>query len=157
MSSPMRPVGPSGRPVVSFRHVRPPSVVLKMPPFGPPLSKRHGSVAVDEFRRQGILPDDHRWAKYQIDGDELGGQGPYKVVAEFKAQMVPVNLLIAIMKVGFDYNLDARTIARRVVDGYADEQGNPTIWNPESADPEDNKVIGNEVLYRREAMIEVGS
>lgn len=107
--------------------------------------------------RQGILPDDHRWAKYEIDGDKLDGQGPYKVVAEFKAQMVPVNLLIAIMEVGFDYNLDARTIARRVVDGYADEQGNPTIWNPESTDPEDNKVIGNEVLYRREAMIEVGS
>ena len=42
MARPIRPVSPAGSPFVSFVHVLPPSVVLKMPPFGPPESKRHG-------------------------------------------------------------------------------------------------------------------
>lgn len=116
-----------------------------------------GRPFVSRKHRQGILPGDHRWAKYEVDGSMLSGPGPYKVVAEFKVQMIPVNLVIAILKIGFDYELDARTIARRVVDGYVDDEGNQIIWDPESDKPEDNKVTGNEVLYRREATIEMGS
>lgn len=116
-----------------------------------------GRPATSRKQREGILAGDHRWAEYKIDGSKLTGNGPYKVVAEFKSQMIPVNLIIAIMQVGFDYNLDARTIARRDVHGYIDDQGNRAIWNPKSSDPADNKVIGNEVLYRREATINVGS
>lgn len=116
-----------------------------------------GQPATSRKHRQGILSGDHRWAEYEIDGNKLTGNGPYQVVAEFKSQMIPVNLIIEILKVGFDYNLDARTIAKRNVYGYVDEQGNRAIWNPESSDPEDNKVIGNEVLYRRETTIDVGS
>lgn len=116
-----------------------------------------GQPAASRKHRQGILAGDHRWAEYKIDGSELTGKGPYNVVAELKAQMIPVNLIIEILKVGFDYNLDARTIARRDVHGYVDDNGDRAIWNPESSDPDDNKVIGNEVLYRREATIDVGS
>jgi hypothetical protein len=42
IARPILPVGPSGSPFVSFCHVRPASVDLKMPPFGPPLRNLFG-------------------------------------------------------------------------------------------------------------------
>src|SRR6185503_10238702 len=41
IASPILPVFPAGSPLVSFLNVLPPSVVLKMPPLAPPLSRLH--------------------------------------------------------------------------------------------------------------------
>ena len=57
-----------------------------------------------------------------MDGDDLTGKGPYTATVRLNAQMVPVNLIAAVQRVGFDYNMSAREIADAIVAG-AD-----TLW-----------------------------
>ena len=104
-----------------------------------------------------IEPNGHRWANYTVKSDQLTGKGPYKAVVQLKAAMVPVNLINEIRGVGFDYNMSARNIAENLVHGYVDKEGKVVIWNPDSDKPQDNRVIGHQVVWEREVMFDVHS
>ncbi len=72
--------------------------------------------------KQTIGPLASRTASYDVDADELTVNGTYKVKVKLIAQMVPVNLIGAIMMAGFDYGMSPKGIADRVVAGAA------TVW-----------------------------
>jgi len=67
--------------------------------------------------KQGIPPLGHRWAKYRVKAKELT-EGPYKIHVQFKAAMVPVNLITEIKVVGFDYNMSPRAVADAIRNGH---------------------------------------
>ena len=66
--------------------------------------------------KQTLEVGGHRWAKYHVKSKYLSGNGPYHVSATLRAQMVPVNLVHRISIAGFDYDLTAREVAKRVVE-----------------------------------------
>jgi len=68
--------------------------------------------------KQSIMPGGSRWAHYQVPAEQVCGPGPYKVVVQLIAGMVPVNLVRDISSAGFDYGLSAREVAARVVAGH---------------------------------------
>jgi hypothetical protein len=59
-----------------------------------------------------------RWANYHVDKSQLTGCGPYTVSIQLIEGMVPVNLVHEIEDVGFDYDMSAREVAERVVEGH---------------------------------------
>ena len=59
-----------------------------------------------------------RWANYHVDKSQLTGCGPYTVSVQLIEGMVPINLVHEIEDVGFDYNLSAREVAERIVNGH---------------------------------------
>ncbi len=124
-------------PLIFLRPARNPTVLLGRPNG----ARKH---------KQSIEPNGIRWAKYKVRSKDLANaQLPLKAVVRLKAAMVPVNLINAIKEVGFDYNLSARDVAEVVVHGHVDEEGNPVIWNPFSDAPEDNQVVGHQVVWER--------
>ena len=76
-----------------------------------------GEPSTERNHKKGIEPAGHRWAKYRIDGDALTGKAPYRVKIRLRSQMVPVNLVVAIQDVGFDYGMSAREVADALVEG----------------------------------------
>ncbi len=82
-----------------------------------------------------IPPLGKKTAKYRIDSNQLSGERPYRLEIKLIAQMVPVNLVKEISPVGFDMNLSAREVGKRVAFGHeVDASGNRrggavTIWN----------------------------
>ncbi|MDA1099009.1 MAG: multiheme c-type cytochrome [Proteobacteria bacterium] len=76
-----------------------------------------GEPTVLRNHRKGIEALGHRIAKFQIDGDELTGKGPYNAKLELLAQMFPINLISAIQVVGFDYGISPRAAGDAVVAG----------------------------------------
>jgi nitrate/TMAO reductase-like tetraheme cytochrome c subunit len=99
--------------------------------------------------RKGIEALGHRWADYHVPAEKLTGEPPYEAVVQFKMAMVPVNLLIAIQKAGFQYDMSTRDVARNLVKGFVDHQGNPIIWRRDTDDPEKNKVNGHDIVWER--------
>jgi len=75
----------------------------------PPGARKH---------KQGIEPLGSRWARYRVKGSALTGKGPYTAEIKLIAGMVPINLIHEIKDVGFDYNMSAREVAERVVEGH---------------------------------------
>ncbi|MCA8961805.1 MAG: hypothetical protein KDC38_14875 [Planctomycetes bacterium] len=87
----------------------------------PPTSSRFlvGRPGGSRIHKLNIMPGDKRTAKYEVTAEQLAGtEGPYHVSVEVVAGMVPVNLIAEISVVGFDYDLSAREIADRVLDGH---------------------------------------
>jgi len=70
------------------------------------------------IHKKGIEPLGHRWAEYEVDGDMLTGNPPYKAEIRLKAGMVPVNLISEILPAGFDYGMSPRDVAEGVVAGH---------------------------------------
>ena len=68
--------------------------------------------------KQNIEVGGSRWAKYHVPTKVLTGNGPYNVRVQMKAGMVPVNLVHRISFAGFDYGLNPKEVARRIVDGH---------------------------------------
>ena len=68
--------------------------------------------------KQLLMPGGSRWARYEVAASQLCGPGPYTVVVQLIAGMVPVNLIRDISSAGFDYDLSAREVAARVVAGH---------------------------------------
>lgn len=68
--------------------------------------------------KQNIAPGGSVCATYKIQRCKLSGAGPYQVKVQLIAGMVPVNLVHAISHAGFDYNLSAKEVGERVVDGH---------------------------------------
>lgn len=85
------------------------------------------------IHKLGIESNGSRWANYSVDDDYLSGQPPYHVKIELKAAMVPVNLVGAIMGVGFDYGMSPRDIADGILAGHL------VLWEREA-----DLVTGNE-------------
>lgn len=77
-----------------------------------------GSPAGARKHKMGIPPLGHRWAKYRVKGAQLSGAGPYRIQVQFKAAMVPVNLISEIKVVGFDYNMSPRSVADAIRNGH---------------------------------------
>ena len=77
-----------------------------------------GRPLATRIHKQGIEPDGKRTARYRVDRDALTGHGPYSAEIEVVAGMVPVNLVDAIHKVGFDYGMSARDVGDAVVAGH---------------------------------------
>ena len=76
----------------------------------------NGSPRNGRIHREGIPPESSRWATYTVPGCALKHHaGPYHVSVKLIAQMVPVNLIARIQKVGFDFHLSASEIAREIV------------------------------------------
>ncbi len=77
-----------------------------------------GRILGARIHKQGIESNGMRWANYHVDADKLTGKAPYTVSIRLKAAMIPVNLVAEISPIGFDYNMSAREIADRVVEGH---------------------------------------
>jgi len=76
-----------------------------------------GEPTTERNHRKGIEPLGNRWASYEVDGDALTGKGPYTASIRLNSQMVPVNLITAVQRVGFDYGMSAKDVADAVVEG----------------------------------------
>ncbi|MGI9405143.1 MAG: multiheme c-type cytochrome, partial [Hyphomicrobiaceae bacterium] len=76
-----------------------------------------GEPATERNHKKGIEPNGVRWASYSVSSDKLTGKPPYKAQVRFLAQPVPVNLLIAMQKVGFDYGMTPKALATDLVAG----------------------------------------
>ena len=68
------------------------------------------------IHRVGIAPLGKRWAKYHVE-PRCMTCGPYTARIRMIAGMVPLNLIKAIHKVGFDYGMSARDVGDRIVAG----------------------------------------
>jgi len=77
-----------------------------------------GRILGARIHKQGIESKGFRWAQYHVDDELLTGDGIYKATIELKAAMIPVNLIGAIMDVGFDYGMSPRAIADAVIAGH---------------------------------------
>jgi hypothetical protein len=69
-------------------------------------------------QKENIPPNGHRWARYEISGNRLTGNGPYLATVELVSGMIPINLLNDIQEVGFDYGMSAKQIGDAVVEGH---------------------------------------
>lgn len=76
-----------------------------------------GEPATERNHKKGIEPNGQRWASYSVKGSALTGQGPYKATVMLKAQAVPVNLLLAIQDVGFDFEMTPGQIGKELIAG----------------------------------------
>ena len=116
-----------------------------------------GRPAGSRKHKKGIEPLGERWASYRVDQDQLTG-GPYRIVAQLKAAMVPVNLVNEIKDVGFDYGMSARDVAENLVHGHVDAEGNVVIWRDTldpPADPQRYLAVGS-VLEYQGRIVEIG-
>ena len=94
-------------PVISLPRVLPSPVSLVFT-GEPPTERNH---------KRGIEPLGERWGEYEVDASALTGKGPYKASIKLLQQPAPVNLLIAIQSVGFDYGLSPRAAGAALVAG----------------------------------------
>lgn len=77
----------------------------------------YGRPRTARKHKQTIDPLGRRTAEYSVPTEVLTGSGPYAISVKLKAQMVPVNLILAIQDIGFDYNMSPRQVADAVVGG----------------------------------------
>lgn len=100
------PLNWSATPLIYVRPERRSSVLLGRP----------GGVRKHKI---GIEPLGERWATYNVKKETLEGtSGPYKAVVQLRAAMIPVNLVNAIKGVGFDYQMSARDISEKLIEGH---------------------------------------
>lgn len=81
-----------------------------------------GEPATERNHKKGIEPNGERWGSYRVSGDKLTGKGPYTATIKLRAQAVPVNLLIAMQGVGFDYGMSPGDVGKALV------AGAQTLW-----------------------------
>ncbi|MEM7515614.1 MAG: multiheme c-type cytochrome [Planctomycetota bacterium] len=86
------------------------------PPASAQIHTGRGGGIRKQFRT--IPPLSHLTAEYRVERRQLSGDRPYRIEMELIAQMVPVNLIKKISPVGFDMNLSAAEIAKRVAYGH---------------------------------------
>ncbi len=94
-------------PVISLPRVLPSAISLVFT-GEPPTERNH---------KKGIEPLGQRWAKYVVAGDALTGKGPYRADIKLISQPAPINLLVAIQGVGFDYGLTPRQAGDALIAG----------------------------------------
>ncbi len=94
-------------PVISLPRVLPSTVSLVFT----------GEPATERNHKKGIEPLGQRWGNYEVDADSLTGKGPYKATIKLIQQPAPVNLLVAMQSVGFDYGLTPRQAGDALIAG----------------------------------------
>ena len=68
--------------------------------------------------KQNIEPGGRVSAVYSLRGRQVPCPGPYTIQVQLIAGMVPVNLIHEISSAGFDYGMNARQVAQRIVAGH---------------------------------------
>ncbi len=81
-----------------------------------------GEPATERNHKKGIEPNGERWASYKVEGRALTGRPPYKATIRLNSQPIPINLLIAMQDVGFDYAMTPRMLADKLI------KGTQTLW-----------------------------
>ena len=76
-----------------------------------------GEPPTERNHKRGIEPLGYRWANYEIDGGALTGNGPYRAEINMWSQPAPINLLISMQSVGFDYGLTPRQAGDALIAG----------------------------------------
>ena len=76
-----------------------------------------GEPPTERNHKRGIEPLGERWGEYEVDASALTGKGPYKATIKMLEQPAPVNLLIAMQSVGFDYGISPAAAGRALVAG----------------------------------------
>ncbi len=84
-----------------------------------------GEPRTERNHKKGIEPLGERWADYKVAGSALTGKGPYRAIVKLMEQPAPVNLLIAMQSVGFDYGMTPRQV------GDAMAAGTQLLWERE--------------------------
>ncbi len=99
----------------------------------------YGRPQTARKHKQTIEPDGTRTAEYTVPADSLTGKGPYAIRVRLQAQMVPVNLILAIQDIGFDYGMSPRQVADAVVAGtltIAEQERTVDLEAPHAAVPQ---------------------
>lgn len=78
----------------------------------------HGQPGAVRKHRLTIPPRSKRRASYSVPAKDLKGKGPFKIRLRLNSAMVPVNLVAAIQDVGFDYDMSAKHLADKIVEGH---------------------------------------
>lgn len=68
--------------------------------------------------KQNVEVGGRRRGVYTVSANRFTGQGPYYVRVQLIAGMVPVNLVHAVSKVGFDFGMSAQQVADAIVAGH---------------------------------------
>jgi len=76
-----------------------------------------GEPPTERNHKKGIEPNGERWGKYRIPAEALTGNGPYKASIKLMEQPAPVNLLVAMQSVGFDYGITPRQAGDALIAG----------------------------------------
>ena len=76
-----------------------------------------GEPSTERNHKIGIEPYGERWAPYKIEANALTGKGPYRADIKLISQPAPINLLIAMQSVGFDYGLTPRQAGDALIAG----------------------------------------
>jgi len=76
-----------------------------------------GEPATERNHKKGIEPLGRRSATYKVNADALTGKGPYQATIKMMAQAVPINLLVAMQNVGFDYGMTPRELGNELIAG----------------------------------------
>ena len=84
-----------------------------------------GEPPTERNHKRGIEPLGERWGNYEVKAEQLVGKWPYKATVKLMQQPAPVNLLIAMQDVGFDYGLTPKQAGDALV------AGAQTLWERE--------------------------
>jgi hypothetical protein len=103
-----------------LEHVIPiPYPVISLPRVLPsPLSLIFtGEPPTERNHKRGIEPAGERWGDYEVKASQLTGKGPYKANIKLMQQPAPINLIIAMQDVGFDYGLTPKQAGDALIAG----------------------------------------
>ena len=81
-----------------------------------------GEPPTERNHKRGIEPNGERWGKYRIKASALTGKGPYTASIKLISQPAPINLIISMQDVGFDYGLTAAQAGAALI------AGAQTLW-----------------------------
>ena len=76
-----------------------------------------GEPQTERTHKRAIEPLGERWGDYEIEASALTGKGPYKATIKLMEQPAPVNLLISMQSVGFDYGITPAQAGAALVAG----------------------------------------
>ena len=105
-----------------------------------------GNPGAARKHKQGIPPLGSRWADYRVGRSQLTGDGPYRIQVQFKAAMVPVNLISEIKVVGFDYNMSPRAVADAIRGGHIVIWDKTVEFDLDGAEPVFNLAEGFDTI-----------
>ncbi len=76
-----------------------------------------GEPPTERNHKRGIEPLGQRWGHYEVKADAMTGKGPYTATVKLISQPAPVNLVIAMQDVGFDFGLTPAQVRDGLVAG----------------------------------------
>ena len=76
-----------------------------------------GEPPTERNHKRAIEPLGERWGHYVIEPEALTGNVPYSATIKLISQPIPINLVIGMQDVGFDYGLTPRQVGDAIVAG----------------------------------------